>query len=347
MRTEDFDYYLPSEKIAQSPVRPRGRAKMLYFKRQSEKFMDCQVADLPNLLQAGDLLVFNTTRVRQARLFGERQIGDRKLATELLVLKQLDDFGLFSVLLGGKKIETGQEILLSDQKTIIKIIGHENGGPTFVIKVSEMNTREFFNLCEKIGRLPLPPYIHNRSLSGFEQQLYQPVVAKTLGSVAAPTASLHFDQALLNELIGKGLNLGELVLHVGLGTFWPVRSELIEEHKMHREEIEVSEKLVRQINQTKTNGGRVIAIGTTVVRALESAAVNDFRPTHGTTDLFIVPGYRFKVIDGMLTNFHLPKSTLLMMVSAFIGRENLFNIYQHALSSDYRFLSFGDCMLLL
>ncbi len=378
MNIELFNYNLPLERIAQAPVRPRERAKMLYYDKDRDVIRDHRVGDVPLLLQAGDLLVFNVSRVRAARVYGTRN-GFGKLTTgmehasheaEFLILKPLNENGLFECLIRGKKIEIGEKIMINshsgaplkstimsnvpghgqhDNQIMIEVVNHQSGETgLFTIQVKGMNSAEFLVVCEQIGELPLPPYINNPQLLGHEQELYQPILARELGSVAAPTAGLHFSQKLLDELTMKGIKTAEVILHVGLGTFLPVKVQDTDDHIMHAEQFEISPELVQKIKQTKVNGGRVIAVGTTVARALESAVIGDNVDLyHGETSLFIQPGFRFEVIDGLLTNFHLPKSTLLMMVSAFIGREKLFELYDHALASNYRFLSFGDCMLIL
>jgi S-adenosylmethionine:tRNA ribosyltransferase-isomerase len=416
MKVELFNYNLPKEKIAQAPVRPRERAKMLYFNRETGSSRDFRVSDLPNLIRAGDLLVFNVTKVRHARLQVAGIRGQENIK-EVLILKPLEKEGKFECLIRGKNIEVGQEIMFGhltpaispkrrgstlcnfissqegektenasktfpllvdsarrlrpegegqgEEKFTATIISKEfKGIQTYIIQTNIPST-EFLEFCESTGELPLPPYIHNDQIHGFEDELYQPITAKELGSVAAPTASLHFSQKLLDELKDRGVKYGEVILHVGLGTFLPVKVDDTEDHKMHSEQIEVSEELLNKIKETKENGGRVIAIGTTVARALESVGTNHPELSYTTpsshvilseaegskikeeTSLFITPGYEFKVIDGLLTNFHMPKSTLLMMVSAFLGRDKLFDLYDHALTNDYRFLSFGDCMLIL
>jgi S-adenosylmethionine:tRNA ribosyltransferase-isomerase len=411
MKVELFNYNLPKEKIAQAPVRPRERAKMLYYNRCENVTRDFRVSDLPSLIKAGDLLVFNVTKVRHARLTECRMQNADCRIKEVLILKPLLEDGQFECLIRGKNVEVGQEIIFKQRcddkgtarlSTVI-LSGNEGSIPnqanleygiwneavipvktgihikeivatiinkqyqgiqTYTIQTN-VSSSEFLRYCENFGELPLPPYIQNPQIHGFEDELYQPITAKELGSVAAPTASLHFSQKILDELINRGVKYGEVILHVGLGTFLPVKVDDTDDHKMHSEEIEVSAELMQKIKEAKENGGRVIAIGTTVARALESVGTNHgelscitpsshviLSEAEGSnikeeTNLFITPGYEFKVIDGLLTNFHMPKSTLLMMVSAFIGREKLFELYGYALKNDYRFLSFGDCMLLL
>jgi len=389
MKVDLFDYNLPKEFIAQAPVRPRERAKMLVLDRQKDTIRDLHVSNLTEVLTPGDLLVFNVTKVRHARVFGRREMNGEIVPVELLVLKPLAEEGQFESLMRGKHIEIGQRITFDQNDINATIIDKlEDGMGRFVIEIENASTSQFLDYCEKAGQLPLPPYINNPQIAGFEDELYQPVVAKELGSVAAPTASLHFSDSLIRDLHMRGIKTAEVILHVGLGTFIPVRVEDTKDHVMHSETIQVTDELINKIRATKSSGGRVIAVGTTVARALESAyyfshceesaermtkqfesrsdsckilkdqiattrhggSRNDtfqLKPYSGETNLFITPGYQFKVIDGLLTNFHMPKSTLLMMVSAFISREKLFELYDHALISNYRFLSFGDCMFLL
>lgn len=362
MQVELFNYNLPKDKIAQSPVRPRERAKMLYYNRSEKITRDFRVSDLPTIIKAGDLLVFNVTKVRHARLRGAAIRGQENIK-EVLILRPLVGDGQFECLIREKNIDIGYKIFFNchpersegSQKLIMAtVIGKKFVGIQTYTLQTNISTKEFLEYCERVGELPLPPYIHNSQIHGFEDELYQPITAKNLGSVAAPTASLHFSQKLLDELRDRGVKYGEVILHVGLGTFLPVKVDDTDDHKMHSEKIEVSAELINKIKDTKRNGGKVIAVGTTVARALESvgdrliilsAAEGSYIKEE--TGLFITPGHNFKVIDGLLTNFHMPKSTLLMMVSAFIGREKLFELYGHALKNDYRFLSFGDCMLLL
>ncbi len=358
MDIELFNYNLPPERIAQSPVRPRERAKMLYYDQTKDQLRDHHVADLPSLVRAGDLLVFNKTKVRHARLHGTWIMKHEAQETEILVLKPLEEEGTFECLLKGKNIQIGEQIALPHNiaLTVVDRITDPAMG-RYVVKVEGMSSTEFLDFCEERGQLPLPPYIHNPQIEGFEDELYQPITAKELGSVAAPTASLHFSEKLLEEITIKGIKTAEVLLHVGLGTFIPVRVADTKDHVMHSEEIAVSAEVLRKIKETKTSGGRVIAVGTTVARALESVAerltaveafsLEGAEAFKGEANLFIQPGYEFSVIDGLLTNFHLPKSTLLMMVSALTGREKLFELYDHALNTNYRFLSFGDCMLLI
>lgn len=383
MKVDLFDYNLAKDQIAQAPVRPRERAKMLVYDRQKDQVRDLHVSNLIEVLKPGDLLVFNVTKVRHARVFGRREMNNEIVHVELLVLKPIGQDAQFECLMRGKHIEIGQRITFDQSEINATIIDKlEDGMGRFVIKIENTSSAQFLDYCEVAGQLPLPPYINNPQIAGFEDELYQPVIAKELGSVAAPTASLHFSDSLIHDLHMRGVKTAEVILHVGMGTFIPVRVEDTKDHVMHSETIQVTEELVNKIRATKESGGRVIAVGTTVARALESAAQIDLTPASpaggptlswqerenprsvstpplleegkgevlrtysGETDIFITPGYQFKVIDGLLTNFHMPKSTLLMMVSALIGREKLFELYQHAQDSNYRFLSFGDCMLL-
>src|SRR5215216_1421610 len=340
MKTSDFDYYLPESSIAQTPVEPRDSSRLLVLHRDTG-FIEHQIfRDLANYLNAGDLLVLNQTRVIPARIFARKETGGR---VELLLLRRRDP-RTWEALIGGKGLRIGKKI-------------HVEGGPEVeVIEILEGSERviKFAEPIEpffsKVGNVPLPPYIHEKLN---DPERYQTVYAHEPGSAAAPTAGLHFTPRLLEELQAKGVKIAYVTLHVGLDTFAPVTEDHPEEHKIHTEWCELSQETADLINETKQAGGRVIAVGTTSVRTLESAAnlhsnasskVNVFS---GPTSLYILPGYEFKVVDVMITNFHLPKSTLLMLVSAFAGREKILETYRTAIQEDYRFYSFGDAMIIL
>ena len=338
MKKSDFHYELPDELIAQAPLPERSASRMLVVPPGDAPLVDARVRELAEWLRPGDLLVFNDTRVIPARLFGHKSTGGR---VEILIERLLPG-GEARVQLGvSKPPKAGSRIAL------------DAGGEAEVLAREDAVYRLRFHVdgpleawLRKAGRLPLPPYIH-REPGADDAERYQTVFAREVGAVAAPTAGLHFDEALLDELRGRGIEFGHVTLHVGAGTFQPVRVEDLREHAMHSEWLNVGAQLVAQVRRTRAAGGRVVAVGTTVVRALESAMVDgELRPFAGETRIFIFPGYRIRSIDALLTNFHLPESTLLMLVSAFAGKERIFQAYAHAVRERYRFFSYGDAMLL-
>ncbi len=339
MKTSDFHYELPAELIAQAPLPERSASRLLVVPAGQAALQDRQVRDLPSLLQPGDLLVFNDTRVIPARLFGNKATGGR---VEILIER----------LLGGD--EARAQLGVSKPPQIGSRIALDAGGEAEVLARGEDGFWQLrFHVAESLeqwlqhaGRLPLPPYIQ-REPGADDAERYQTVFARKIGAVAAPTAGLHFDDALLDALRERGVQFGHVTLHVGAGTFQPVRVDDVHQHRMHSEWINVGAELVQQVRRTREAGGRVIAVGTTVVRALESALVDgELQPYAGDTTIFIFPGYRLRSIDALLTNFHLPESTLLMLVSAFAGKERVFQAYGHAVRERYRFFSYGDAMLL-
>ena len=339
MKTSDFHYELPAELIAQAPLPERSASRLLVVPPGQAALQDRHVRDLPSLLQAGDLLVFNDTRVIPARLFGNKATGGR---VEILIER----------LLGGD--EARAQLGVSKPPQIGSRIALDAGGEAEVLTRGEDGFWQLrFHVAESLeqwllhaGRLPLPPYIQ-REPGADDAERYQTVFARKIGAVAAPTAGLHFDDALLDALRERGVQFGHVTLHVGAGTFQPVRVDDVHQHRMHSEWINVGAELVQQVRRTREAGGRVIAVGTTVVRALESAlADGELQPYAGDTTIFIFPGYRLRSIDALLTNFHLPESTLLMLVSAFAGKERVFQAYDHAVRERYRFFSYGDAMLL-
>ncbi len=339
MKKSDFHYDLPPELIAQAPLPERSASRLLQVLPAALPLQDLCVRDLPTLLRAGDLLVFNDTRVIPARLFGTKASGGR---VEIMIER----------LTGGA--EARAQLGVSKPPQIGSRIALDAGGDAEVLECEgDGFWRLRFHVNEGLeawlqhaGRMPLPPYIH-REPGADDVERYQTVFARALGAVAAPTAGLHFDDALLASLRDAGIEFGHITLHVGAGTFQPVRVEDISQHHMHSEWINVGAELVQQIRQTRARGGRVVAVGTTVVRALESALVEgEVHPFAGDTRIFIFPGYKIRSIDALMTNFHLPESTLLMMVSAFAGRERIFAAYAHAVQARYRFFSYGDAMLL-
>jgi S-adenosylmethionine:tRNA ribosyltransferase-isomerase len=338
MKKSDFHYELPPELIAQVPLPERSASRLLVVPPGDGSFEDRRVRDLPQLLRKGDLLVFNDTRVIPARLFGQKQSGGR---VEILVERLLPNNEARAQIGASKSPKVGNRIVL-DGSGFVEVLGRD--GEFYHLRFDVSDALE--NWLQKAGRLPLPPYIQ-RAPDADDDARYQTVFARQLGAVAAPTAGLHFDDALLNELRGIGVEFGHVTLHVGAGTFQPVRVENIHEHKMHSEWFNVGAELVAQVRNTRANGGRVIAVGTTVLRALESALRDgELQPFAGETQIFIYPGYRIRSVDALLTNFHLPESTLLMLVSAFAGRERIFAAYEHAVRERYRFFSYGDAMLL-
>jgi S-adenosylmethionine:tRNA ribosyltransferase-isomerase len=337
LRTADFDYDLPESFIAQEPLEPRDAARLMVLHREDGRIEHRIFREIGEYLRPHDVLVLNQTRVLPARLFARKESGGR---AEILLLRRLDEQS-WECLVGGKGLKAGRRLLLSEalEATILE----EKEGALRIVRFSSPLTPE---LLFRLGQIPLPPYIH-RPLHDPER--YQTVYARQPGSAAAPTAGLHFTPRLLQELQAQGIHLAYITLHIGLDTFAPVTEDRPTEHKIHTEWCEVDEVAVETIRAARAQGGRVIAVGTTSVRALESAATEsgELQPYRGDTSLFILPGYRFKVVEAMITNFHLPRSTLLMLVSAFAGRERILSAYEEARRHQYRFYSFGDAMLIL
>lgn len=338
LKKSDFHYELPPELIAQEPLAERSASRLLVVPPGDAPFADRQVRDFPQLLRKGDLLVFNDTRVIPARLFGQKESGGR---VEILIERLLPDNRARAQIGASKSPKPGGRIAL-DAGGEAEVLGRD--GEFYQLLFHVEGALESWLL--KAGRLPLPPYIH-RDPGIDDDERYQTVFARELGAVAAPTAGLHFDDALLETLRAQGIEFGHVTLHVGAGTFQPVRVDDVREHRMHSEWLNVGAALVEQVRAARARGGRVIAVGTTVVRALESALRDgQLQPFAGETQIFIFPGYRIRSVDAMLTNFHLPESTLLMLVSAFAGKERVFAAYEHAVREKYRFFSYGDAMLL-
>ena len=338
MKTSDFDYHLPESSIAQTPVEPRDSSRLLVLHRDSGKIEHRFFRDVKLFLNPNDLLILNQTRVIPARIFAKKESGGK---VELLLLRKRDDL-TWESLVGGKGLRVGKLVFveLENKKIQVEILEILEGSER-LIKFSEPIEPYF----PKIGNIPLPPYIHEK-LSDPER--YQTVFAKETGSAAAPTAGLHFTSQLLDEIKNMGVKIGYVTLHVGLDTFAPVNEDNPEEHKIHSEWCELSQETADLINDTKQNGGRVIAVGTTSVRTLESAGLKSpVSAFSGPTSIYVLPGYQFKVVDAMITNFHLPKSTLIMLVSAFADREKILQTYETAINEGYRFYSFGDAMLIL
>jgi len=339
VKKSDFDFELPPELIAQAPLAERSASRMLRLDAANGTREDRQFRELPELLRAGDLLVFNDTRVLPARLYGRKQSGG---AVEILI-ERVTGAHEATVQLGvSKKPKAGGRIELADGSYAV-VLGRDEGFFRLHFEAPEPLEK----LLLKLGEMPLPPYI-TRHADASDMERYQTVFARAPGAVAAPTAGLHFDEVMLATLRQRGVEFGYITLHVGAGTFQPVRTDELKDHRMHREWLNVGAHLIGQIRRTRAAGGRVIAVGTTVVRALESASSNgELHPFAGETQIFIFPGYRFSSIDGLLTNFHLPQSTLLMLVSALAGREFMLDAYRHAVEQRYRFFSYGDAMLIL
>ncbi|MDP2965019.1 MAG: tRNA preQ1(34) S-adenosylmethionine ribosyltransferase-isomerase QueA [Pelolinea sp.] len=335
MKTEEFNYHLPKELIAQVPLKNRQDSRLLVYNRQSDQTIHSLFKNLTNFLHPGDLLVINKTKVIPARLFARKKSGGK---VEVLLLKKISDRD-WEILVGGKKIVTGVELDFSHE--LSGQIIQDLGGSKRVIHFSNPIEAHF----SKYGQMPLPPYIHERL---DDPDRYQTVYAQFSGSAAAPTAGLHFTKEIMRELADFGVQFAEITLHVGLDTFAPVTEDVVETHKIHTEWCEVTQSTAVIINRAKAEHRRVIAVGTTSVRTLESSAYQGSpQPICGPTGLYIYPGYQFRVVDGMITNFHLPKSTLLILVSGFAGRKNIMRCYQEAILQKYRFFSFGDAMLIL
>jgi S-adenosylmethionine:tRNA ribosyltransferase-isomerase len=339
LKKSDFDFHLPPELIAQAPLPERSASRLLLLDVERRALQDRMFRDLPGLLRAGDLLVFNDTRVLPARLYGRKESGG---AVEILLERVTGAHEVIAQLGVSKKPKEGGRIELADGSHAV-VLGRD--GPFFRLRFESPEPLE--RLLRRLGEMPLPPYIE-RHADASDMERYQTVFAREPGAVAAPTAGLHFDEAMLATLRGQGVEFGYVTLHVGAGTFQPVRTEDIKDHQMHREWLNVGAGLVEQVRKTRARGGRVIAVGTTVVRALESASRDGkLMPFAGETQIFIFPGYRFSSIDGLITNFHLPQSTLLMLVSALAGREFVLEAYRHAVEQRYRFFSYGDAMMIL
>ncbi|PKO03160.1 MAG: tRNA preQ1(34) S-adenosylmethionine ribosyltransferase-isomerase QueA [Chloroflexi bacterium HGW-Chloroflexi-5] len=339
MKTSDFNYHLPPECIAQTPIEPRDHSRLMVLRRDQDVIDDAAFMDVGSYLKAGDLLVVNQTRVIPARLFARKVTGGK---VELLLLKRIEP-DVWEALVGGKGLKPGVKVTV------------ENGPETEILEDLGASRRliKFLSpieaLLPNVGEMPLPPYIHTPLAN---PDRYQTVYSKESGSAAAPTAGLHFTPRLMSELEAAGIQIAKVTLHVGLDTFMPVSEDNPLEHVIHSEWCEVTAETAELINRTKEKGGRVIAVGTTSVRTLESAAVGSRIPNQvsaisGPTQLFILPGFEFKVVDAMITNFHLPQSSLIMLVSAFAGREKVLNAYETAIQRGYRFYSFGDAMLIL
>lgn len=340
MKTEDFYYNLPEELIAQHPIENREESKLLILSKKTGDIEHKTFKDVIDYLNKGDCLVLNDTKVIPARLFGNREGKDEKI--EFLLLKNVEKNKWETLVKPGKKVKPSNEIIFGDGLLKARVLSIEEEG-TRIIDFEYDGI--FEEILDRLGEMPLPPYIKEKLE---DKERYQTVYSKHKGSAAAPTAGLHFTNDLLKKIEEKGVKIVFLTLHVGLGTFRPVKVDKIEEHHMHSEYYEISKEASDTINYTKKNGGKVIAVGTTTTRTIETVATSEGEvlPQKGWTDIFIYPGYRFKIIDGLITNFHLPESTLLMLVSALAGRENILHAYNEAIDKGYRFFSFGDAMFI-
>lgn len=340
MKTSDFDYVLPPELIAQTPLEQRDSSRMLVCQRGGQGWRHRFFFDFPDYLDSRDVVVLNRSRVIPARLLGVKTGSG--IPCEVLLLKRLAADSWEALVKPGRRLREGSGILFGDGRLRCEVRESTDFGGR-IVRFSYEGV--FEEILEQLGRMPLPPYIHEQLE---DQSRYQTVYAMEKGSAAAPTAGLHFTQDILDRLHEKGVKVAPLLLHVGLGTFRPVNTENVEDHKMHGEWYEVSHEAADLINQARASGGRVVCVGTTCVRTLETVTDPSglVHPGSGTTDIFIRPGHAFKAADVLLTNFHLPQSTLLMLVSAFMGRENALAAYQEAVRERYRFFSFGDCMLI-
>lgn len=345
MQVSDFHFDLPDELIARYPQPERTSSRLLQLNGNSGELADGTFTDVLNHIEAGDLVVFNNTRVIPARMFGRKESGGK---LEVLVERMLDDKSILAHVRCSKSPKPGSTIFVgeNDEFSAQMVERHD---ALFELKFNSDQT--VLEILEQIGHMPLPPYI-DRPDEEADKERYQTVYNQKPGAVAAPTAGLHFDEILLEKIKEKGAELAYVTLHVGAGTFQPVKVDNIHDHHMHAEYVEVNEDVVNAINAAKARGGRVIAIGTTSVRSLESAAQDalkkgtELAPFFGDTEIFIFPGYEYQLVDGLITNFHLPESTLIMLVSAFAGYENTMNAYKHAVENQYRFFSYGDSMFI-
>ncbi len=339
-KTSDFYYDLPENLIAQTPIKERDHSRLLVLDKKTGRISHKHFYEITEFLNKGDCLVINDTKVLPARLFGMRK--DTKSLIEFLLLKRIDDKRWETLVKPGKKAKIGAEIIFEENLLTGKIVDILDEGN----RVIEFQYKGIFEeILDKLGEMPLPPYIHEKLT---DKDRYQTIYAKNLGSAAAPTAGLHFNDTLLKEIEKKGVSIAKLTLHVGLGTFRPVKAEFIDEHVMHSEYYELSESEAEKINLAKSKGHKVIAVGTTSIRTLETVADDKgkLKAQKGWTNIFIYPGYKYKAVDCLITNFHLPESTLIMLVSALAGKENIMKAYGEAVKEEYRFFSFGDAMFI-
>jgi len=341
MKIEEFDFYLPEELIAQEPIEDRSKSRLLVLNKTSGEIEHRKFEDIIKYLNSKDCLVLNDTKVIPARLMGIRKNTLGKI--EMVLLKPVEKDTWEVLVKPGRRVRIGDEIVFGQGELVARVIDTTDFGGRIV---KFFYCRPFQEILNELGEMPTPPYIKKKL---HDKDRYQTVYAKNPGSAAAPTAGLHFTKELLKKIRDKGISIAFITLHVGLGTFRPVTVENIEEHKMHAEYYEIGEEAANIINSTKKTGGRVVAVGTTSTRTLETVADENgkIKPCRGWSDIFIYPGYKFKAIDALITNFHLPKSTLIMLVCAFAGREKVLNAYEEAVKEKYRFFSFGDAMLIL
>ena len=342
MKVEDFDYNLPEELIAQTPIQKRDMSRLMVLDRKNQTIESNKIfSDVIDYLEPGDCLVINNTKVIPARLYGKKETGAN---VEFLLLKQLEGDIWESIVRPGNKLKPGTKVYFGEPRILEAEVLEVMPGGTRKVKFTYQGI--FNEILDKIGLMPLPPYIHEELK---ERDRYQTIYAKYEGSAAAPTAGLHFTKELLEKIEKKGVKIANVTLHVGIGTFRPVKEENIEEHEMHSEHFYIKQEDVDKINETKKNGKRVISVGTTSCRVLETIADENgmVHVCEEDTSIYIYPGYKFKCIDGLITNFHLPKSTLLMLVSALAGREFILKAYNQAVKEKFRFFSFGDAMLIL
>ncbi|MBI5221647.1 MAG: tRNA preQ1(34) S-adenosylmethionine ribosyltransferase-isomerase QueA [Candidatus Magasanikbacteria bacterium] len=364
MKTKYFDYFLPHDLIAQTPSEPRDSSRLMIVDKNTQQIKHKHFSDIINYLQEGDLLVWNNSKVFKARLRGTIELDEKTADTkipanatdkiinaakvEIFLVRPMENFGVWKALAKpGRKLRLGIKIVFA-KDFFAEVISKESDGTVLLqFKDDDLEVRAKAN---KYGEVPTPPYIKSGTFVNLDKR-YQTVYAKHEGSVAAPTAGFHFTPELIEKLEKKGVQFAEVTLHVGLGTFLPVKTEMVEEHKMHSEWIELSDKNAHLINNAKAEGRRVVAVGTTTVRTLEGLALkfakDQLEPYQGDINIFITPGFKFKIVDALITNFHLPQSTLLMLVSAFVGdRESILKCYETAVKEKYRFFSFGDAMLI-
>ncbi|MCG7199831.1 tRNA preQ1(34) S-adenosylmethionine ribosyltransferase-isomerase QueA [Marinobacter pelagius] len=338
MNVSDFYFDLPDELIARYPLKERSASRLLCLEGLTGKLDHLRFTDLRDLVQEGDLLVFNDTRVIPARLFGKKETGGQ---VEVLVERVTGEHEILAHVRASKALKDGQKVILEDG-SVLRMVGRQEA----LFRLETETGEPVLELLDRIGHMPLPPYV-DRPDESSDRERYQTVYAREAGAVAAPTAGLHFDEAMLEQLEARGVEATFVTLHVGAGTFQPVRVDRIEDHVMHSEVAHVPEETVEAIERTRARGGRVIAVGTTSVRSLESASRGGrVRVFRGETDIFIHPGYRFQTVDALITNFHLPESTLIMLVSAFAGYDNVMAAYREAVAERYRFFSYGDAMFI-
>ncbi|MFZ0632718.1 MAG: tRNA preQ1(34) S-adenosylmethionine ribosyltransferase-isomerase QueA [Acidobacteriaceae bacterium] len=350
MLVSDFDFHLPEERIAQEPLADRAGARMLALNRTTGAWQDSHFRDLPQLLEPGDLLVLNDTRVIPARLFAHRaglhtqaqhQVSGR---VQVLLVEQLSAWEWKALVRPGRKVLTSERLHFGEGELEAEVVAHGEFGER-TLRFTPVP--DFFAAVDKHGHVPLPPYIHREDRNG-DRERYQTVYARERGSVAAPTAGLHFTPEILDQIRARGIEIASVTLHVGLGTFQPVRVERVEDVHLHAEHYSLSAETANALNAARREKRRVVAVGTTTVRTLEHCAhmSDEFTPHAGSTSIFIAPGFDFRIVEALLTNFHLPQSTLLMLVSAFAGREPVLAAYRHAVEAEYRFFSYGDCMFI-